>query len=647
LTEALLVEAWRPPARHVDRDRPHVRSRVDRANAPERLLRRHERRRVSGRLVHDGDTPNEILVSAATKAARPLAEVVPEVAAAVAGVVDRALAFDKADRWPSAEAMSTAVVAALGGDVGSRPSTLERVQVPPALAESVEEPTPGGSLDTSGRVVQGHVLSANLRERTTRTMRLPTERLTTSEGATRRALRGRSRLVAAALVSVAALTAGGAVAWRRGALHAPAPRSSAPAASSAHHVPATPEAAAAFEAGIQADHDGNPVAAERYFRAAVASDPALGAAHLRLALMHASQYGRESEAHAAYHHAVEQCLRSSPAAISCVDARIKDESEAGRCTEAEADARTLIAIDLESSSGYLKLASALFSLGSPDAAVLEALQQADARTTGTESERHVEQLETAVRSALLRGDFDALGAAVTAQVEHAQAVHNTIDALSYAVDRIEVALEVGDANGARVAIDRAASLFPVLDTTAQDTGQGTRLVFALARAGVITREEFHRRQAALVALYEQDSVRRGKLNDPFYIWATYYAIPARTEVDGREAIDALARYGGRAQPLMQAKAWAGQIGAVYALAGQYADAIPPLETRVELCSQLDNIAAAMRAQYLLGLSREKTGDAAGARAAYDRVLAHWGNAKPRSVTADKARAGLARLAKLH
>jgi serine/threonine-protein kinase len=58
---------------------------------------------LSGRLVHEGRTTNEHLLSAMTKPAPPLASILPEVGVAVAHVVDRALAFDKAKRWSAAE----------------------------------------------------------------------------------------------------------------------------------------------------------------------------------------------------------------------------------------------------------------------------------------------------------------------------------------------------------------------------------------------------------------------------------------------------------------------------------------------------------------------------------------------------------------
>jgi hypothetical protein len=46
----------------------------------------------------------------------------------------------------------------------------------------------------------------------------------------------------------------------------------------------------------------------------------------------------------------------------------------------------------------------------------------------------------------------------------------------------------------------------------------------------------------------------------------------------------------------------------------------------------------LRAALILGRAREAKGDTAGACEAYARVLSRWGSAKPRSVTADAARA---------
>jgi serine/threonine protein kinase len=64
---------------------------------------------LTGQLVHPGETDQHLMVLAGTTPARPLATVMPQVPSAVATIVDRAVAFGKADRWPSAGAMRDAV----------------------------------------------------------------------------------------------------------------------------------------------------------------------------------------------------------------------------------------------------------------------------------------------------------------------------------------------------------------------------------------------------------------------------------------------------------------------------------------------------------------------------------------------------------
>ncbi len=74
---------------------------------------------ISGRFVHEGDGPQQVLAKLATRSARSLATVAPAVPLAVAQVVDRALAFEKRERWPSAAAMKDALQQAYSEAFGS------------------------------------------------------------------------------------------------------------------------------------------------------------------------------------------------------------------------------------------------------------------------------------------------------------------------------------------------------------------------------------------------------------------------------------------------------------------------------------------------------------------------------------------------
>jgi serine/threonine protein kinase len=64
---------------------------------------------LSGELVHEGDNGRMVLVQAATSAARPLAELVPELPGRVLEIVAKALEFEPAARWESASAMREAI----------------------------------------------------------------------------------------------------------------------------------------------------------------------------------------------------------------------------------------------------------------------------------------------------------------------------------------------------------------------------------------------------------------------------------------------------------------------------------------------------------------------------------------------------------
>jgi serine/threonine-protein kinase len=67
---------------------------------------------LCGRTVHQAETLNELLLAAMTHPAPPVRSILPSLLPATASTIDRALAFEKADRWPNARAMQQAVRAA-------------------------------------------------------------------------------------------------------------------------------------------------------------------------------------------------------------------------------------------------------------------------------------------------------------------------------------------------------------------------------------------------------------------------------------------------------------------------------------------------------------------------------------------------------
>jgi serine/threonine-protein kinase len=107
---------------------------------------------LSGQLVHEGETPQELMVRSATVRPRSLATVSRDLPPAVVGVIDRALEFDRAARWPSAVAMRSAIAecyrATFSEDISVAPvATLllarEGAAAPTVLGDTPEAATGG------------------------------------------------------------------------------------------------------------------------------------------------------------------------------------------------------------------------------------------------------------------------------------------------------------------------------------------------------------------------------------------------------------------------------------------------------------------------------------------------------------------------
>jgi serine/threonine-protein kinase len=76
---------------------------------------------LAGRLVHQAATVPQLLLAAMTKPAPPLRSIQADVPAAIAAVIDRALAFDRDARWPDARSMQRALREASQGIPGFVP----------------------------------------------------------------------------------------------------------------------------------------------------------------------------------------------------------------------------------------------------------------------------------------------------------------------------------------------------------------------------------------------------------------------------------------------------------------------------------------------------------------------------------------------
>jgi serine/threonine-protein kinase len=197
---------------------------------------------LSGHHVHESATTSEMLVRRCTLPAPRLASVAPHVPAPIAAVIDRALAFEQDDRWPSAEAMKEALIQGRSGlaDLYDDSDPEEHTKVtPPARTTQPEIATQPIELDLVARGAAAETQVAASRE--VRLARVRRDRIAVAIGC------------AAALVIVLAFTlfSGGAPPTATAvAPSSPAPRSAA--------SPSSLPAAIAAEAPLAAAPSSEP-----------------------------------------------------------------------------------------------------------------------------------------------------------------------------------------------------------------------------------------------------------------------------------------------------------------------------------------------------------------------------------------------------
>jgi serine/threonine-protein kinase len=351
----------------------------------------------------------------------------------------------------------------------------------------------------------------------------------------------------------------------------------------------------------------------------VAADPSFGMAWANLARL-AIREGRHADARAIG----EQCLREAPRATDCLDAMSTEDSIDGNCAGLLSDGRRWIAISPEDRWGYFEVASALAALGEPWDSVEEALTQATTRVAIEDREARGHQWRSAL--AALEGDF---ARADEAAEELGRSEALTFDPRDRAIIlRVSLATERGDAAGAAALAGaylrrRAAFSPPPLDT---DTAPF--LYAAQRRGGLLTPDALRTRMDR----WRLDWRARLGGDLPPDAWTVG---EARTVQSADEATQALAT-----RPELRALSPGldpGAVGRVSLLAGRFDEAESLLSAAAHGCNVFDAPFDVVRASLDLGLAREGRQDTVGACAAYHDVLVRWGSARPRSVTAEKAR----------
>ncbi len=343
--------------------------------------------------------------------------------------------------------------------------------------------------------------------------------------------------------------------------------------------------------------------------------------------------GRTEESRASY----ERCGAISPASAECFLGLIWLDSAVGQCADAERDARRMVDRDPHLAGN---LACVMYGAGRPVEAVREIIDQS-ATTFGATSPSQATMDQ--VRLAVIKGDF----VRARTLAEQYQAL---VDATPHAPFRdhlrpaellIGIARETGDEHQAfRVALDFASRSDTWSKSTQGDAGiDRSRAVERQAvRPGGMAYSEFVARRTAWI-----DAERRNVAH-PGLTWTYAFASSAETAEEATEALRVLPEYG----PLSSFVQYAGipdaEVGGTYLLAGRVDEAIAYLTKAVATCVAFRHPFVHTRAALQLGDALERKGNGPAACSAYRKVVERWGNAKPRSLSAEKASARMTALA---
>ena len=325
---------------------------------------------------------------------------------------------------------------------------------------------------------------------------------------------------------------------------------------------------------------------------------------------------------------LDRCLAISPMSTDCLGQRAAVYQALGRCADAETDLRQ--AVTYAPGAAYLQdqRVDALLWMNVAPEALLEAYRRKWMAVP--EAERPGIEGADRIRVSLYSGQFDSLEAQFEAirkftdrDVSLASFEFRTDSLLLAAIetDRPKDAARLAEAFAKRLEGEALPRQYPI-----------PAMLRAMRRGGALSKTAYRAKLTAFLAA----GAELGKAK-PWDTWVLWFARGVQTKEEAEEALAAMPA-GAQTRPhTLSADA---EVGRVMVLAGRAAEAVAAFRRAKEKCnSELSSPPI----QLTYGLALEQTGDKQGACSAYANVLSRWGDAKPRSITAETARAKSAAL----
>jgi serine/threonine-protein kinase len=338
---------------------------------------------------------------------------------------------------------------------------------------------------------------------------------------------------------------------------------------------------------------------------------------------------------------LDRCIALAPAAADCLGERVRLRGNAGDCPAMEEDAHAWVAADADDAHAYCALTDSLFAQNAPAESVADAARACLQRTRP--DEHAIAESAHRIAFAMGAGDFPAAESAARAYRDGLGSSPSVSLAFAVTMALGHAAREAGDRDALREAattfLDRERAWTP--QSLAEAAMPVAVLAFAL-ESGALSRDEFVRERARRLAAVEA-RFPGAPASERAVVWLYAWAGAVETAEDARAALAALERFPPLVPPEAEKAVRAEMVGKVYALAGDPERAIPYLRRGASTCFMMNSVASALRSRLELANALAQTGRREEARAQYAALLARWGHATPRSVSADEARAKLAAL----
>jgi serine/threonine protein kinase/tetratricopeptide (TPR) repeat protein len=324
----------------------------------------------------------------------------------------------------------------------------------------------------------------------------------------------------------------------------------------------------------------------------------------------------------------DACLKLSPGALNCQTSLVELLAEGDDCGRLEKEARRATLMGTEYQAPYIALASALAAEGRPSEALVEVFKQARTKRPNPTGSLPVSE----VNARCFAGDFVSAARAAEELERKVESSSREEEHALPAVVRVEIDEETGDLRAAAAEASSFMARRGGWEASGDEGGSVAVMIAVMRAAGTMSAT-----QAARERERELPRVSGGADSQfgPWIVWLDLWATGVRTPADAREALAALPD--GTAPGFFRGTDLE-PVGRTLLLGGRLEDAITWLEKSAHACNVLKDPFFSTRAHLWLGEAREQKGDKAAACAEYAVVLDRWGHAKPRSVTADEARA---------